>query len=574
MLTSLHIENIAVIKCVDLDLRGGFTVLTGQTGAGKSIVIDAIGLLLGGKLQKDLIRAGQTQAMVSGVFTSLPPHTSRALDALGVAADEEGMLLIQRTVGTDGRSSVRLNGRAVPLSLLRQVGGLLIDIHGQHDNQKLLDPASHLQVLDEYAGNAQRLAEYRLAYDALCAVKREIASLSKSEQEKERTVELLTYQLADIDAIAPKAGEDEALEERRRRIRDGEKIRKNAGLVSRALYRNEKGMSASEMIAKAASAMQTLAPYLPGAQEYARRLTEYRYEIADMGQAAAELLDENGDGERELDEIEARLHELSKLKRKYGSDIAEVLAYREKVEKELRSIKGAKERLTELKLEYKQASEKAKALADGLSEIRRTRAAQLEQRVLEELKYLEMPKVRFHISIAPTEEGGRPLFRADGCDRVEFLISANPGEPLKPLDRIASGGELSRVMLALKSANAGDIEIGGGAEIGTRNGTMIFDEIDTGISGKTSQRIGLRLRALGCDAQVLCITHSAQIAAVAHTQLLISKQENEGRVETSVTELDRDGRIKELARIMGGAQMTETLLKSASELLCEYNPPN
>lgn len=561
MLTSLHIENIAVIKCLDLDLRPGFTVLTGETGAGKSMIIDAIGLLMGGKVQKDLIRSGEEQAMVSGLFCNLSHGVISALEECGASPDADGVLLLQRTVTADGKSKARLNGRSISVSLLRQISALLLDIHGQHDNQRLLDPTCHLPILDDFAGNADALARYRAVYDRMCAVKREMTELARDEREKERTVELLKYQIADIDAVRPRPDEEDELEARRRRIRDGEKIRKNAGLVSRALWRNEKGMSASDLLAKAAAAMKTLEPYLPEAVRYAEKLEEYRWEISDMGQTASELLGEE-DGEAELDQIEERLHALAKLRKKYGADMSQVLAFREKAAAELANIEGVDERLGELRTEWRQIYSEAEMLARELSASRSAAASELEQSVLAELRFLEMPKVRFHIAVRSENEAGKTVFKANGMDNVEFLISANPGEPLKPLDRIASGGELSRIMLAIKSAGAGK----------DQTGTMIFDEIDTGISGKTSQKIGIRLRMLGEQAQVFCITHSAQIAAVAHNQFLIRKEENGGRVETSVTALGRQDRVQEIARIMGGAQITRTLLDSAEELLSEYNP--
>ena len=561
MLQSLHIENIAVIKQADLDLACGFTVLSGETGAGKSIVIDAIGLLLGGKVDRDLIRAGEQSAMVSGVFSDLSARTLERLSELGIEADEEGTILLQRTVGVDGKSKTRLNGRLIPVSLQRQIAPLLVDVHGQHDNQRLLDSSSHLEILDDYAETAPLLGRYRSVYEEMCRIKREMTKLTKGEREKAREAEMLRFQIADIDAIAPQAGEEEALDARRRRIRDAEKIRKNATLVARALYRNEKGMSAAELLSKAASSLQALSPYLPQAQEWSERLTEYRYEIADMGQSALALAEGEGD-EKELDEIEGRLHELYRLKRKYGADLNEVIAYREKASATLASMEGAEERLCELTASFKTAHAAASELGQALHDARCEAAERLEKQVLDELAFLDMPKVRFRISLKSIGEDGTPLFRASGIDTVEMLISANPGEPLKPLDRIASGGELSRIMLAIKSATAGKDE----------TGTMIFDEIDTGISGKTSQRIGVRLRRLGESVQVICITHSAQIAAVAHAQFLIRKEERDGRVETAVRELDREGRVREIARIMGGAQMTKTLMDSAEELLSEYNP--
>ncbi len=559
MLSSLHIENIALIRSADIDLSSGFTVLTGQTGAGKSIIIDAISLLLGAKAQKELIRSGEESAMVSALFTDLSGGILASLADLGISPDEDGNLFVQRTIRTDGKSSARIGGRSIPISLVRQAMAHLVDIHGQHDNQKLLDPASHLPTLDAFADLEADLDAYRAVYERMCQIKREMTSLSADEREKERRTELLRYQIADIDAIKPVAGEEEALEEKRKRIRDGEKIRRHADLVVRALWKNEKGMSASDLLAKAATSMKALSSYLPEAEAFAQKLSEYRFEIADMGMSAAALSEEGE--EEDLDKIESRLHELGKLKRKYGADMNEVLAFRAKAQEELEGIEGASERLAELSEEWKIVREQAQVLASVLHEKRAVAASVLEERVLSELRFLEMPKVRFSIDIRDRDENGKTIFRASGVDTVEFLISANPGEPLKPLDRIASGGELSRIMLALKSAGADG-----------EGQTMIFDEIDTGISGKTSQQIGIRLRRLGENAQVLCITHSAQIAAVAHFALFVEKGEIDGRTETAVKLLDHEGRIGEIARIMGGAQMTENLLISAREMLEEYNP--
>ncbi len=562
MLSSLHIENLAVFRSADIDFKNGFTVMTGETGAGKSMIIGAINLLLGEKASKDAIRTGEDHAVVSGLFCGLSDAETERLKAMGLSPDEEGNLLLQRTVSADGRSGSRLNGRAITLSMQREIAAGLVNIHGQHDTQSLLDPASHVIFLDTFAGDADTLSSYRETYERWCGIRKRIAELTKNDREKERTIELLRYQINDIESIKPVIGEDDELSARKKKLMNGEKIRKQASVIYRALYENDKGLSASDLIGKAISAAEAISDYLPDAAQMIEKLREYKYELSDLGQSAGVLLDdEEEDVDTALDRIETRLNDLTKLKRKYGATVEQILEYRDRAKKELNEIELSEETLEELGKELRKAEAELEKKAADLTGIRKNAAAALETKLTEELKFLEMAKVRFSVSILPAKgEEGTP-YKRNGADEVEFLISANVGEPPKPMSKIASGGELSRIMLAIKSVEA-DKE---------QTETMIFDEIDTGVSGKTAQKIGVKLRMLAEHGQVLCVTHSAQIAAVAHHQDLIRKGEINGRTETEVLPLDREGRVREIARIMGGAQITEKLLSTAEELYSEYN---
>lgn len=552
MLLSLHIENIAVIRVLDLDFTHGFTVLTGETGAGKSIIIDAIQLLLGGRTSRDLIRSGEESAMVSAVFSEISAENLAALSELGIVPDEDGLLMVQRTVTADGHTKTRVNGRQIPISLQREAMEHLLTIHGQHENQMLLRPQSHIEYLDRYAEDGSLLETYRNAYAQMQKIRSEIVALSRDEREKARRIEQLKYQIADIDGAHLKPGEEEALANERMRVKNIEKLTKHSKMVYRALYRNEKGVSAAELIDRAVLSLEQLSEVLPETAKYAETLQNYRSELEDIAMRTIQA----AGGEMEnptamLDRIEGRLDVITKMERKYGLTVEEVLAFRERAAAELDEIEHADERMEEKKAAYRRAHTAAQEAAAALSECRSRAAALLDERMTAELAFLDMEKVRFHVEITPAD------LTATGADAVAFLISANPGEPLKPIDRIASGGELSRLMLAVKSVLA-DRE---------STETLIFDEVDTGISGRTSQRIGIKLAQTASFAQVLCVTHSAQIAAIADAHFFISKKESGGRTETLVTALDRAGRISELARIMGGAEMTESLRNTAAELL-------
>lgn len=559
MLYELDIDNIAVIKRAAIEFSPGFTVLTGETGAGKSIIIDSIMLLLGARVQKDLIRAGEQSAAVGAVFGGFGESETGALSELGASPEEDGLLYLRRDVSSDGRSTARINGRAVPASTLREVSALLINIHGQHDNQTLLNPASHLSLIDLYAGSDTALTTYSDAYDRLTAARRELEAAAVDESEKARRTEMLRYQLADIDGAKLKPGEEETLEARAAKLRNLELISRQSRLIRHALYRADKGMSSYDLIARAAAALEQICEFVPNADKYAERLDSIRAELEDIAERVSDAggADLDADPTAELDRIEGRLDMITKLKRKYGANIDEILKFRTRAAEELSKLENSDLRVAELKNELSSREAEIKAAADALTTVRLEAAARLSEAVTAEIAELEMPHAVFTVRISSAvEPDGSPRYTRRGADELEFFITANPGEPPKPLAKIASGGELSRIMLAIKSVLSE-----GGAS------ALIFDEIDSGVSGKTSHKIGVKLKKLSRSAQVICVTHSAQIAAVADAQLFISKREEGGRVETAVTPLDRGQRIRELARIMGGAEITDKLLSSAEELL-------
>lgn len=558
MLQSLHIENIAVIKRLDADFGNGFHALTGETGAGKSMLIDSIRLLLGDRADRELIRSGCEKACVSALFR--PPRSLHAaLESCGAAPDENGELYFERTLFADGRSGAKINGRTMPVSVLRQAGRLLISIHGQHDSIALLDADTHLGLLDAYAENGSLLAAYAGRYKELAKVKSELQALLKDEKEDARRAELLGWQLREIDAVKLKPGEEEALREKKKRLSQAEKIAKNRSAIYRALYQNEKGRSATALIALAKEAMQGLAAYLPESENYAKRLDACRAELEDIALQTDALL--GGDGEDPvlaLAAVEDRLAEIEKLSPKYGADAEEVLVLRGKLAAELGEIIHRDDAVSAGKKRLAALAAEAKEAAEALRLARISAARELEQAVKRELTYLDLEKVDFKVGIRESlSASGGPKFRPDGADEVEFLISTNPGEPLRPLAKIASGGELSRIMLALKTVFADKDSIP----------TLIFDEIDTGVSGRTAEKIGIKLREIGRGTQVFSVTHSAQIAACADSHYRILKEEVEGRSETSLLLLDREGRVSELSRIIGGIEITPKVVETAKEML-------
>ena len=563
MLDTLHIENIAVVREADITLGSGFTVLTGETGAGKSIIIDAINLLLGARPQRDLIRSGETTAVASAVFTDIPETLAAQMTDAGLRLDEDGGLFLQRAVQADGKASTRIGGRPVSVSTQKEFIGALIAIHGQHDNQQFLRPEMHIRYLDDFAGIEALLDEYTVLYHEYNEIRAKIRSLQKNEQEKARMAELLKYQIADIDAGKLKPKEEELLLAKRTKIRNAEKIAKQVKTILHALYRSEKGYSAMEQLDRAITALDGMSEIMPEAAAFSEKLSEFRYEIEDIaGTVQAYAEDDEGDPTVLLDKIEGRLETISKLKKKYGATVEEVLAYRAKAFSDLDDITLSDEKIAALKEQLSQKEKELTLSAEQLTAARKAAGKTLSVRIMEELRFLDMEKVRFEVGITPLSgengDGEMTRFGTRGCDNVEFLISTNPGEPLKPLDKIASGGELSRIMLAAKCVMAASEQIS----------TMIFDEVDTGVSGKTSQKIGIKLKQLGkTGCQVICVTHSAQIAALADAHLYISKHEVDGRVETSVRPLDEDGRIGELSRIIGGIEITDAIRATARELL-------
>lgn len=550
MLTSLQINNIAVIRDACVEPGSGFTVLTGETGAGKSIIIDSIALLMGSRAPRELIRSGESRANVSAMFENVGKPTLELLDSYGILCEDGGVLL-SRSVSADGRSAARINGQSVTQTMLREIGRTLITIHGQHDNQRLMQKGYHIRLLDAYADNDEALAKYRAVYDKWRQAKTELEQLRRDEAEKMRLRDILEYQIKEIDAAKLKEGEEQELSSERLRLQSIEKIKKQTDFAYRALHGSEKG-AVTLLLDRAATALSQISGVIPEAADLAARLENCRYEVEDIALTARGYADDSdGDPTARLDKIESRLDTISRLERKYGADVAAVRAFRADAAARLDALDNTELRAEELTALIKTLEAEARAMAEAISSDRRKCAAEAADRVCETLSYLDMPGVKFEIQVQPCE------LCADGADEVEFMIAANPGEPAVPLAKTASGGELSRVMLALKCVLSENDGID----------TMIFDEVDAGISGKTSRKVGVKLGQLAESAQVLCVTHSAQIASLADCHLLISKSEIDGRTETSVRVVEGEERVGEIARILGGINVTETQRSAARELM-------
>ena len=559
MLLSLHIENIAVIKSCDFEFTNGFMVLTGETGAGKSIVIDSINLLLGGKGERGLIRHGESFAMVSGLFGNLSPSTCEKLSDVGIYADEDGTILIQRTLGADGKSKVVINGRSVSLAVLKNAMPYLVNIHGQSDTQSLFNEKNHLPIVDVYAGCSDLLAEYRVAYSALESVRREKEDILKRAREGERIREILEYQIKDIDSASLHSGEEEELIDKKVKLKNSEKITKNSEFVYKALKGSERG-SVAYLLDRSVTALSQLDGVVSSYGEYSEKLRDILYRVEDIAEEVyAVLSDIDADPTSTLNEIESRLDKISRLKRKYGITVDEVLAFRDRAMEELRALENSDQIIKQLTLKEDAAYNNALALADRLHEIRLSAAKRLEEKVKETLEFLDMPKVVFFTQIKESYSEEKKVLSHDGSDMIEFYISANRGAEPQPLSKIASGGEMSRIMLALKSV------------IADKDGvpTVIYDEIDAGVSGKTARKIGIKMLSLSKSAQLFCVTHSAQIASLGDIHFFISKADVNGATETSVKILDRDGRIAELSRILGGIDVTEAQRAAARDMLDE-----
>ena len=557
MLLSLHIENIAVIKCVDFDFRPGFMVLTGETGAGKSIVIDSINLLLGAKSERELVRTGAPSAMVSGLFGDLSDGIVAKLSDIGIDIGEDGTILVQRILTSDGRSKINVNGRTVSLALLKSITPLLVNIHGQSDTASLMDSKNHLELLDTYAKNGDILTEYSVAYNDLEAIRRQIADITAKARESARLKEILEYQIADIDSLSLRDGEEEELIEKKVKIKNSEKITRNSEFVFKALKGSEKG-SVSYLLDRSVTALSQLADVVPNYREYSERLRDVLYQVDDIAEEVYAVLgDSEGDPEDALNRIESRLDKISKLKRKYGLTVAAVLAFRDKAAEDLETLENSDALLKSLVSKERTAYKKALALANKLHDSRVAASKGLEGAVKETLEFLDMPKVVFFVSIREQYSGEDKVLTPVGSDNVEFYISANRGSDAQPLSKIASGGELSRIMLALKSV------------IADKDGipTIIYDEIDAGVSGKTARKIGIKMLDLSKSAQLFCVTHSAQSASLADLHFLIRKSDVNGATETGVRELDTDGRIAELSRILGGIDITEAQRAAAVDML-------
>lgn len=551
MLNLLHIENIAVIESADISFDPGFNVLTGETGAGKSIVIDAISAILGERAYRDMIRTGTNKASVRGVFTQVPEFPWFGEN--GVDYDPE--TVIQRDVFLDGKNVCRVNGALVSVAMLRKLGIQLINIHGQHDSASLFDEENHLVFLDDFSSNEALRTAYREKYEAVAALHREIQRMTMDEGEKLRRMETLKYQIAEIEKAELEPDEDAALEERRKLLQNAERLSKGMDEAVEALYGGEESDGASGLLSEAERALGRLARFSDRFTSLHERVTDLMYQVRDVAEEAKDTREELSYSADELEQIESRLDVIHRLRKKYGTTCQEILDYLEKARNELDDIVFADDHLERLKQKLQKAEAEAWDAARSLRKNRQENAQIMSARILQELSELDMPRVQFQCVFREQD------LAPNGADAVAFYMSANAGEALKPMSKVASGGELARIMLSMKNVLAEKDQIA----------TLIFDEVDTGVSGRAAQKVAEKLRKLARHKQVLCVTHLPQMAALANTHMLISKSERDGRTYTSVTPLDREGRKRELARIIGGAKITETTLKSAEEMLSEPN---
>lgn len=552
MLELLHIENIAVIEAADIQFHPGFNALTGETGAGKSIVIDAMGAVLGGRTSRDLIRTGAEKAFVSAVFSDV----SASLPGLaenGVSPDADGNLLLQRELGGDGKNTCRVNGRPITVAQLRQIGGELLNIHGQHDGQQLLDEEQHGAYLDRFGRTEGPLSAYRAEYDAMAALLAQMRALKMDEAEKARRMDSLRFQIGELERAELVPGEEEELQARRNLLRNGEKYLAALSGADYCLSGDEESGGAVTALREAEEALEGIRTLGEDLTELYKRLEAIRCEAFDLAEIVRDKRAEFDFSPGELDAAESRADQLYRLKKKYGATVGDMLDYLARCRFELDAMETADDTL--LLLEKKLSAAKGRVVAAGaaLTSARRTAADALERRIQRELQELDMHRVRFAIDFAEKEPG------VDGCDVIRFLMSANAGEDLKPIARIASGGELARIMLALKNVLAEQEAIG----------TLVFDEVDTGVSGRAAQKVAEKLAQVSRHKQVLCVTHLPQLAAMADTHFSVEKGESKGRTFTRVVLLDRERRKAELARITGGSRVTDALLASAEELLDE-----
>lgn len=561
MLLSLHIENIAVIKQVDFEFTPGFTVMTGETGAGKSVVIDCINLLLGAKADRELVRKGASQAMISGLFSDFSGGTLKSLADAGVFPDEEGNILVERTISTDGKSKIFINARPVTLAMLKNVTPNLVTIHAQSTTAALMDAKSHIELIDVFAGTTDKLKEYREIFSEYDRCRKEILAIKSKEQEAERYKEILKYQIADIDSLDLHDGEEEELIDKKVKIKNSEKISKNTDFVFRALKGSEKG-SAIYLLDRSATALAQIADVVSDFSDYSAKLRDIMYQLDDIAESVYEVLAEIDENPTEtLNSIEARLDKISKLKRKYGLTIKDCLAFRDNAKSELEKIENSDGILKELHEKEKKFYKTALEIATEIHEIRERSAKVLEEKIKSTLEFLDMPKVVFFAQLKKTYKDGEIVLTRDGIDEAEFYISANRGADAQPLSKVASGGELSRIMLSLKSV------------IADKDGvpTIIYDEIDAGVSGKTARKIGIKMQELSRSSQLFCVTHSAQIASLSDKHYLISKSDVDGATETAVRALDYEGRVAELSRILGGINITASQRDAARDMLSENN---
>lgn len=555
MLSLLHIENIALIDQADISFGSGFNVLTGETGAGKSIIIDAISAVLGERTSRDLIRTGEKSALVTALFRDLPPLSW--FQETGIGPDENGELLISRRIQGDGKNICRVGGVPCTVVQLRTLGSQLIDIHGQHDGQQLLDESCHLAYLDSFGELEPALSAYREEYAKLDALRKQIASLQMDETEKARRLDILQFQIDELESAHLRLGEEEELDERKAMLRSADQLVAAIEGAYHALFGTDSQDGAASLLAEAEGNLSRVSNLSADLSQLSENLAGLRYGTEDAAERLRDLKNSFDFSPKELDQVEDRLDHLHRLKKKYGATVRDMLDYLNKIRQELDQIELSDDLLIKLKKQRKAQLAMTRTLAETLSAQRKAAAERLKARIEGELQQLDMTKVRFQTEFSP--KPGKLGLDDTGMDEVRFLMSANVGENLKPIAKVASGGELSRIMLALKNVLAENDSIC----------TLIFDEVDTGVSGRAAGKVAEKMSRLSLTCQVLCVTHLAQIAAMSDYHYSVHKEEKNGRTYTSVETLDRPGRRAELARLTGGAHQSEAILKGAEELLKE-----
>ena len=550
MLELLHIENIAIIEAADIEFAPGFNALTGETGAGKSIVIDSLSAVLGQRTSRELIRTGAEKAFVSAAFSGMAPELT---EELGIQPEADGTLLLQREIQTDGKNVCRVNGRPVTVGQLRALGARLLNIHGQHDGQQLLDEEQHIVYLDSF-GRVESLAiTYAEKYKNFTDIRRQIGALQMDEAEKVRRVDTLQYQIEELRRAKLTPGEEEELTARRGMLRNAEKFLDAVAGADYALNGDDSGGGALSALRQAQDALSGVRHLDDAFGQLYERLGEAYSEVYDI---AATVEDKRGEldvSPGELDRVESRMDLLYRLKKKYGATVEDMLDYQARCEAELAQIEDAGDTLVRLEQALSKAEKEARQAAQALSDARKAAADRLTAQILAELQQLDMGKIRFAVDFAE-----KPL-DSDGMDTVRFLMSANVGEELRPIHKIASGGELARIMLAMKNVLSEQDHVG----------TMVFDEVDTGVSGRAAQKVAEKMARISRRKQVLCVTHLPQLAAMADTHFSVEKGERGGRTYTEVRRLDREQRRRELARLTGGSHVSQTMLDGAEELLVQ-----
>lgn len=554
MLRELSIENLAVIEKASIAFDDKLNVFTGETGAGKSILIGGINAILGGRVSKDIVRAGTEKAVVTGLFDDLPESVKAKLSDNGFAVDDE--LLLQRDIHADGKSTARINGRATTVAVLRDIASELIDIHGQHDNRLLMDGDNQREILDSYGKNSGLLSEYATAFKEFSALSRKIKEVSRKKTESLEKAELLRERLEELDRYNFSADEEETVKQKIEELRNAEYISENLYNAQTAISGDDDTDGAYSMLEHCKNSVSSLSETIPELDKLAERISDMLVELEDIREEIVQRIpDEDEDTAGMLGVLEERLSVILRLQRKYGTDLAQILENSEKWRNELYEIDNGDDIIEELTEKKKEAGEKVKRLATELTGRRKKAADELAKRISAELTFLDMPDIRLVFDISQDK------VTLSGMDKVEMLISVNKGEDLKPMSKIASGGELSRIMLAVKNVLAETDKLH----------TMIFDEIDTGISGRAAAKVGLKLHEAAENRQILCVTHLAQIAAMADTQLLIKKTSDEKRTYTGITKLDFEGRKREIARIISGDENDPISLENAEMLLLRKN---